>query len=136
MSFFHGKGALQAQLKKQALTDKTSAQKVFSDVHGLLNHEQEIPVLTEIVALGTSTATREAVAKLTAECLRYKTLLAKWEHYDFREIVARCQADVQAQLRDSVSDLAVDVSEKMAKKLRNELRVAISSEKNEQQSNF
>ncbi len=131
MSFFHGKGAQQAQQKKQALTDHVDEKKAFSDVHGLLNHKQEIPVLTEIIALGTSTTTREAVAKLTAECLRYKALLAKWEHYDFREIVSRCQADVQAQLRASVSDLAADVSEKMAKKLRNELRVAISSEKND-----
>ena len=132
MSLFYGKAALPSEPKGQALTSSAHAQKAFSDAHGLLNHEQEIPVLTEIVALGTSTATREAVANLTAECLRYKTLLAKWEHCDFREIVARCQADVQAQLRESVSDLAADVSEKMAKKLRNELRVAMSSEKNDQ----
>ncbi|MCC7006768.1 MAG: hypothetical protein IT497_09010 [Ottowia sp.] len=87
----------------------------------------EIPVLTEIVELGSSPVTRDAVAKLLLARAHYEAALAKLEQHDFPEISARFQGEIQTQLQASAASLAESVSEQLGHILRAELRLAVQS---------
>lgn len=93
---------------------------------------QNVPVLTEVVEVMPSGVTVEAVSKLIAECERYKVLLTQWEQREFPEIVARCQAAMQTDLEQGATHLVNNVSEKMSRILRAELKVAMMQALSEQ----
>lgn len=93
----------------------------------------DVPVLLEMLELGTTPIAIEAVVKLMLERERHHTLLAKLEQHEFPEIAARCQTEIQAYLHDNLARFSENVGEHMGNMLRAELRLAmmhmISTEK-------
>lgn len=93
----------------------------------------DVPVLLEMLELGTTPIAIEAVVKLMLERERHHTLLAKLEQHEFPEIAARCQTEIQAYLHDNLALFSENVGEHMGNMLRAELRLAmmhmISTEK-------
>lgn len=85
----------------------------------------DVPVLLEMLELGTTPIAIEAVVKLMLERERHHTLLAKLEQHEFPEIAARCQTEIQAYLHDNLARFSENVGEHMGNMLRAELRLAI-----------
>jgi hypothetical protein len=101
--------------------------------HAPKTETADVPVLLEMLELGTTSIAIEAVVKLMLERERHHMLLAKLEQHEFPEIAARCQTEIQAYLHDNLARFSENVGEHMGNMLRAELRLAmmhmISTEK-------
>lgn len=85
----------------------------------------ETPILTNIVALGSTPIAIQAIKNLIAERELHHALLLKLEQHDFPEIATRCQTEIQAHLQESLAGLSGTIGEHMGRMLRAELRVAM-----------